>query len=330
MRIEEVWAGRGAGHALLRILFAPLSGLYWLGWQAYLAVYRLKLKRAKEPHCPVICIGNLTVGGSGKTPVTIHVAKLLRELGQEVVISASGYGSKAAEGANLARTAVTNQPAPSLPAQEWGDEPAMIRWLLPDVPLIVGRDRVRAAEICHQHFPDAILLLDDGLQHLPLKKHLQICLDDPSATNRMVLPAGPYREPRTSLGRMDRVIDDLRFQPTGFLLNGTEPAEQPTSANALCAIARPERFFDTLSGQGIEIAAAKSLPDHDPLTAGTLFEGLPPGLPLIVTAKDWVKLRDRCDIGSRQILVAMQEARIEPEDEFKAWLRSKLDEISKA
>lgn len=327
MRIEEVWSGRGAGHALLRTVLVPSSGLYWLGWQAYLAVYTLGLKRPKEPHRPVICVGNLTVGGSGKTPATLCVAKLIQGMGRQVVISASGYGSPASESATL-------MPTPSsggqLRASQWGDEPAMIRWQLPDVPLIVGRDRVRAAQICHEQFPDAILVLDDGLQHLPLKKHIQICLDDPSATNRMVLPAGPYREPRSSLRRMDRVIDDLRFQPTGFLPNGAEPAEQPTSANALCAIARPERFFDSLRGQGINIAAAKSLPDHDPLTAGTLFDGLPADLPLIVTAKDWVKLRDRSDIGNRQILVAMQEARIEPEDEFKAWLRSKLDEISKA
>ncbi|MFX8929914.1 tetraacyldisaccharide 4'-kinase, partial [Acinetobacter baumannii] len=73
----------------------------------------------------------------------------------------------------------------------WGDEPAMFRWLLPDVPLVVGRRRVLAAELVHQHFPKAVLVMDDGFQHLPVKKHIQILLDDPTPKNSRCLPAGP-------------------------------------------------------------------------------------------------------------------------------------------
>lgn len=351
VRIEDVWYGGGLAPSILRALLVPFSGLYWLGWQGYAYMYRLGLKRAKAPHKPVVCIGSLAVGGSGKTPATTYLAKLLLAMGHKVVIGASGYGSPSSHGATLA-------PDGELRAIRWGDEPAMIRRLLPEVPLVVGRDRVRAAELCHETYSSAVLLMDDGLQHLPLKKHLQICLEDPRQHKGLVLPAGAYREPRASLGRMDAVailstdnaeespqdgraarLDgysekprrfELRLASSGFFLNGEAKAKPPGRASVLCALARPDRFVASVLSQGISIEAKKLLPDHDPLTAGNLFEGLPPDLPIVVTAKDWVKLRERPDLGGLEIYVAMQEARIEPEEEFKAWLGSKLDEIAKA
>lgn len=332
--IEEHWEGVGVVNWLL----APASWLYGLGWRGYETIYKLGLKRAKEPHRPVICVGNLTVGGSGKSPVTIYVAQTLRELGYEVAISCSGYGSPASELASLA-------PEGELSAKRWGDEPAMIRDALPDVPLIVGRNRVRAAELCHERFPNAVLLMDDGFQHLPVKKHIVILLDDPARKNHFCMPAGPYRQPwMAGLGKGDLVLPgkfevrphiSVQLGPPpprpspvegegDFSLNPQSPILNPQSINALCSIARPERFRKSLEGLGIQIQTFKALPDHADLSTGTIFDGLDPATPLIVTAKDWVKLRENPDAQRFDIRVAEYRVTIEPIEEFRSWLHGKL------
>ncbi|MBX3120028.1 MAG: tetraacyldisaccharide 4'-kinase [Fimbriimonadaceae bacterium] len=335
-RIEELWEEVGFANYLL----APASWLYSAGWLTYEALYKIGLKRPKEPHWPVVCVGNLTVGGSGKSPVTIHVAQVLQELGCEVVISCSGYGSPASEMASLA-------PEGELSAKEWGDEPAMIRDALRKIPLIVGRNRVRAAELCHEHFPNAVLLMDDGFQHLPVKKHVVILLDDPDRKNHFCMPAGPYRQPwRIGLGKGDTVIpgefqveaqelqiDDCRLMIESDLRSeiGLE-IQNPKSkiANALCAIARPERFRKSLEEAGLTLQVFKALPDHADLTTGTIFHGLDPNLPLIVTAKDWVKLRENPESQRFDIRVAQYSVTIQPADDFRSWLHGKLkDQIQK-
>ncbi|MFN8219214.1 MAG: tetraacyldisaccharide 4'-kinase [Fimbriimonadales bacterium] len=320
MHATDVWEGRSPGAWAARLALSPVSVLYALGWEAYLGVYRLGFKRAKHPHRPILCVGNLMVGGSGKSPVTHFLASALQELGREVVIGCSGYGSPRAEGASLA-------PDGPLSPREWGDEPAMFRWLLPQVPLIVGRARVRAAEICAERHPNAVLLMDDGFQHLPLKKDLSILLDPEKPRNAWCLPAGPYREPRWNRARADLVLPGkFEVRPSRCFL---EPeADLGGAVSALCALGNPERFFATVRDElGLELGHRLALPDHDPLDRPGLFDPLPADLPVLVTAKDWVKLRERPDIGSRRVLVVRRDVTIEPRAEFVQWLRTKLDGI---
>lgn len=325
MHASELWTSGAPKARLARLGLLPLSGLYAVGWEVYLAMYRLGIKRAAEPHQPVVCVGNLVVGGAGKSPLTLHLAGLLREMGREVVVACSGYGSPHAEAAAIA-------PEGPLSPKEWGDEPAMFRWLMPDLPLVVGRRRVLAAELVHQQFPRAVMLMDDGFQHLPLRKHLTLVLDEPRPKNRLCLPAGPYREPRWNRRRADAVLPD-RFrvvsEPLRFVRpNGTE-MNAPGAYATLCALGQPERFERAvLDATGVEPVAAVRLGDHDPLDAGTLLERLPTDCPTVTTAKDWVKLRERSDIGSREFLVAQHAVRVEPAAEFRAWLRERLDERS--
>ena len=325
MHWREVWFGTSPQSRVLRVLLAPLSLLYWLVWEGYLLIYRLGLKKPSEPHRPVLCIGNLVAGGSGKSPVTLYVAELLTAAGRKVVLGCSGYGAPHSEGATWA-------PDGPLDAREWGDEPAMFRSLAPKFPIIVGRNRVQAASICHEKAPDAILLMDDGFQHLPLRKHLSILLDKPQA-NTMCLPAGPYREPRRNRSRADLVLPN-GFKPTFRIESFVRPdgtrisAPTGAQANVLCALADPSRFMDDLAQLGIHVTAKAILPDHDRLDAGNLFASLNQNLPVIVTAKDWVKLQYGPDISQREIWIARQEARIEPEAEFRDWLTRKLDELS--
>ncbi|RYD40359.1 MAG: tetraacyldisaccharide 4'-kinase, partial [Verrucomicrobiaceae bacterium] len=175
--MRDLWESPALGPFFARLVLTPLSWLYAAGWQAYLATYRFGFKKAAEPHRPILCVGNLQVGGSGKSPLVRHLIDVLRGMGREVVVSCSGYGSPRAEAATLA-------PEGELDAAEWGDEPAMLRMQVPDLPLVVGRRRVLAAAIVHQHFPNAVMLMDDGFQHLPLRKTLSIVLDPLQPKNR--------------------------------------------------------------------------------------------------------------------------------------------------
>ncbi|HRJ27281.1 MAG TPA: tetraacyldisaccharide 4'-kinase [Fimbriimonadaceae bacterium] len=311
---------------LASVLLAPLSLLYAGGWWAYESMYRLGLKKPKEPHRPVLVVGNLTVGGTGKTPLTAYLAQLFRRSGHEVVLSASGYGSPASEEAQCA-------PAGPLIASRWGDEPAYYRWLMPDLPLIIGRNRVRAAEICAERFPNAILLLDDGFQHLPLKKHLALILDPDPAPNPLCLPAGPYRQPRSAGRRKaDAVIPgtwDLVRQGPVFRDAEGRPCDRPATQpiQLLSAIGSPARLRQSFIDAGYELIHEVHRPDHDPLTAGNLWASFDPQKPILVTAKDWMKLRERTDLAPLTLWIVDYEVRLKPEPEFTRWLLAKIHEI---
>lgn len=319
--IARLWNRSDAVAIALRIALLPFSALYWVGWKGYLAIYGLGLKRPSQPHRPIVIVGNFTVGGSGKTPITIYIAKILSKNGLQVVIGCSGYGSPRSKGASIA-------PGGTLDPHEWGDEPAEIREALPHTPLIVGRARVDAAKLCHEHFPEAVFLLDDGLQHLPLQADVRIAIDPPSA-NRFVLPAGPYREPASST-RVDLALPG-KFQPlrkTSIEVASGSSMEPSTLSNAkvqvLCAIGNPQAFVQDLTSMGLEVTAVAALRDHDPMTAGTIFDSFEPETPIVVTQKDWVKLRHRSDLSQWKLWIARLEAHIEPEEEFCKWLLPRL------
>jgi tetraacyldisaccharide 4'-kinase len=204
-----------------------------------------------------------------------------------------------------------------------------MRLKLPAIPLIVGRRRVLAATLAHQRFPAHILVLDDGFQHLPLRKDLTILLDPPTS-NSSCLPAGPYREPKSNRTRADLCLPDqfqLKRRIASLAQVNGEEMTTPTHATALCAIAQPDKFVESLGARGISVTRLIALSDHNPLTEGTLMLPDDPSEAVVVTEKDWVKLRDRADLGQRQIWIAIEEATIEPAKEFRDWLASKLDAI---
>ena len=320
MHISELWEAGGFGPTAARMVLTPFSWLYAVGWEAYLAMYRLGLKHAKHPHSPIICIGNLVSGGSGKTPVSIRVVELLAERGLRPVVSCSGYGSPRSEAATIA-------PEGPLDARIWGDEAAQYRWLLPDLPLIVGRRRVLAAQQCHERFPGSVLVLDDGFQHLSLKKDLTIVLDPQEPANRRCLPAGPYREPRWNRRRADIVLPGTFHvrQEIGRVLD--EQGRQvglPREAFLLCALGNPKGVLKSLELAGVKITGTLFRPDHDSLADGNLVLELPKGIPLVTTLKDWVKLKERQDLAGFDFLVLDHRIEIEPRALFCDWLVTHL------
>jgi tetraacyldisaccharide 4'-kinase len=325
MNWTTVWSSNKFSARLGRLALTPASWIYAAGWQSYLGAYRMGLLKAYRLHQPVICIGNLTVGGSGKTPVTIHVAKVLADLGCQVVLSTNGYGSPAFKMARLA-------PDGPLDPLKWGDESALIREALPGMPLVVGKRRAEVARICGKEYPDAVMLLDDGFQHLPLSISTSILLEERrrKGANRMCLPAGPYREPRRNADRADLRLpghfhveySDMRYED-----QDGKPVHL-TSAYLLCALGTPRRLAARIEHSGISLDGKRFLPDHDSLQEGNLFNGIDPDEPVIVTTKDWVKLRLRPDIGERNIVIVRRDARIEPEGEFRSWIEQRLNEFT--
>lgn len=317
---QKIWREKGTESLLL----LPLSALYASGWVIYQLLYWLGIKKAVRPHAPVVCVGNLIAGGSGKTPVTVFVARTLQQMERPVVVSLNGYRSPRQDNATAA-------PPGPLDAREWGDEAALMREKLPDVPLIVGRDRVKAAQVCRDLHPEAVLLLDDGFQHLPLHKDVSIVLDPPELENRWPMPSGPYREPRSTGRQRATIVVPGEFVISAPMVSLRTPDGSPAtvegSVNALCAVARPERFIDTIEHHGYRVAHERLLPDHDDLRGRRLFEGFDPLLPIVVTEKDWVKLKHRSDLGTWTVLVASYELQIEPVEKFRAWLKERLDGV---
>ena len=320
MDAERIWFG---ANPLPRLALLPAGLLYWLGWSAYLALYGLGIKRAYRARIPVVCVGNLAIGGTGKTPVTLHLIEVLHRIGYDVVLSASGYGAPRAAAASLA-------PEGPLDPREWGDEPALLRLLAPGVPIVVGRRRVLAAQIAEREFPRAVLLMDDGFQHLPLAKTLSLVLDPARPANRLPLPAGPYREPRPFRARADAVLaegdrgrDFEVVYSEGEVRSPEGITLAPGLASLLTAIARPERVVATAEGLGFDVAARRLLPDHDPLDAPGLLDGLPG--PILTTGKDWVKLSLNPEARGRDFGIVSREARVEPAEAFAAFVRMKIE-----
>jgi tetraacyldisaccharide 4'-kinase len=195
-RLERLWLSPPS------FWLRGLAWLYTLGWRAYTGVYRLGLKRRVRMPVPVIGIGSLWAGGVGKTPVTIAVARLLQEAGVRVAVLTHGYGGSRYRMGALVDPAQCPDPAAV------GDEAAELRLALPDVPIAVGKQRVRMAQAAMARWSPDALVLDDGFQHLPLARTLDLVLlpAESPLGNGYCLPAGPLRETPDGLQRASGVV----------------------------------------------------------------------------------------------------------------------------
>jgi tetraacyldisaccharide 4'-kinase len=238
---------------------------------------------------PVICIGNLTAGGSGKTPVAIAIAQMLIARGRTVFFLTRGYGGKAK--GPLCVTGDEN-------AAHVGDEALL---LARTAPVIVAADRAAGAKRARREGAD-VIVMDDGHQNFSLHKNLSLVVVDGQAGfgNRRMIPAGPLREPvAQGLARADAVIVMGDGDPglegfAGRLLrahlavDAAPLAGQPVFAFA--GIGRPQKFFDSLATAGVQLMGARAFADHHPYSAAEIAALKATGLPLVTTEKDWVRL----------------------------------------
>lgn len=195
--------------------------------------------------------------------------------------------------------------------------------------MIVGRNRVTAASLATKEFPGSVLVLDDGFQHLPLQKHVTIILDALNPANALPFPSGPYREPRWNRSRADLVLPNDQFRvgysPLTFTDRAGNAVRTPAQASIITAIARPDLFEASVRESGVKVTHLQGLPDHDPLDAPDLFSRHNEEV-VIVTMKDWVKIKARDDIAAMNIIIARRSATIEPKEEFLQWLKERIPE----
>jgi|SaaInlStandDraft_1057018.scaffolds.fasta_scaffold13878_2 tetraacyldisaccharide 4'-kinase len=284
------------------IFFVPLSWL--LRIIVALRRYLLQAKHQGQPFsAPVVIIGNISVGGSGKTPLIIALVKALKQRGYSIGVVSRGYGAKA-DGYPLAVTGATK-------ATQCGDEPLLIAQTC-SCPVVVDPDRVAAVNYLLAQYQCDLVLSDDGLQHYRLHRDIEVAVIDGmrGLGNGRCLPAGPLREPRQRLYEVDYILlngscdislsdefnlQEITLQPSFFrhLASGktvaaTDWAQGP-SVHAVAAIGNPQRFAVTLAEIGLD-ADLTSVDDHRQLCAEDLNFG--DSLPVIITAKDAVKFTD--------------------------------------
>ena len=310
-----------------KALLGAASLAYGAGVLGRGALYKLKLLKKRRLGAKVVCIGNLTTGGTGKTPAVLLAAETLRKRGHEVAILSRGYGRVA-----LKKEVTVLLDGRDTDWRDCGDEPWMIHQSLQGqgVPVLVCPDRVKAGELAVEMYGSRVLILDDGFQHLRLHRDLDVVLVN--ARNpfggRMLLPYGDLREPVSALRRADMVVithadrvpasqlDELRAEierlhPGVPLLESAHKADhlldvrtqgklplthvKGRSLAVLSGIADPQAFEGQLEALGAGVEQAWRYPDHHAFTEDELrsIERLRGGLPLVTTFKDYVRLPSR-------------------------------------
>lgn len=278
-----------------RWLLWPLSLIYGAVVSLRRTLYRRGWFRSERLPVPVIVVGNITVGGTGKTPLVIWLVEQLRKRGWKPGIVSRGYGGSS-----------KHWPRAVLPGSnpsELGDEPVLLAQRL-NCPIVVGPRRVEnARQMLAQHDVD-IVVSDDGLQHYALQRDIEIAVVDGrrGLGNNLLLPAGPLREPASRLEQADCVLlnDGVGSQGLSMELRPTEVVRlddsdsRPLSdfvgkpVHAIAAIGNPERFFDALRDAGLQVRT-HAWPDHHPFRPADI--DLPDTIDVIMTEKDAVKCR---------------------------------------
>ncbi len=285
----------------IRALLVPLAAIHRAGLEIYLAPYRWGIRKQCRIKCPVICVGNLSSGGTGKTPFTIALSESLMKIGFSIAVLMRGYGGSLEKSGGV----VSDGERIVLSAAESGDEAQEIARSLKDTPVIVGKDRRLTGCLALERFHPDLVILDDGMQFWQLHQDFRIVMLDSERPfeNGWMLPAGLLREPPSHLKRADaivmvkkeqpepahqekikkmieRVADSIpifyaRFEPQSLValehgrehkINDERPVEwlKGKRISAFCGIGRPSRFYQTLQNLGAIIEGWTQFPDHHP------------------------------------------------------------------
>ncbi len=320
------WTERKKESLWRRLSLAPLlpfSGLYATGACLNRKAFAAGLRKQRKLPCRVLSVGNIVVGGSGKTPTVAWLANQLAARGVAVAIASRGYGRKSAEPVVV----VSDGQRLCADLDAAGDEPSLLARRCPGVPILVGPDRHALGMCAIEKFGTELLLLDDGFQHMGLLRDLDLITFDGSfgLGNGHVLPRGPLREPLSALARAHSFLildgplseadeDTLRalapdaghfaarrvMKSVRTLWDGEE-ASAASLAGAkvglLAGLANPENFRRSVEQLGALITAERYFPDHHPYEQKDLA-GLETQAPLwLTTEKDAVKIRPEWDVA---------------------------------
>ncbi|MDA3921507.1 MAG: tetraacyldisaccharide 4'-kinase [Salinisphaera sp.] len=294
--LERRWYQPGPVGLLIGGL-VPLAILHGLLVRLRRHAYRRGWLASQRVAVPVLVIGNISVGGSGKTPLTMAVVARLQARGRRPAVISRGYGGRA-PAYPLAVRADT-------PVEESGDEPLLLARRT-GVPVVVDPDRCRAASLAIERYQADVLIADDGLQHYRLQRDAEIAVRDGARGygNGWLLPAGPLREPLSRLANIDLecvqgVDDDFWLVPADAreLISEHSRALEAFSGqtvHAIAGIGHPARFFDMLRGAGLTVLE-HPMPDHHVYTAAEL--SFDDACPVLMTEKDAVKCQTIAGAG---------------------------------
>jgi len=269
----------------------PLSWLYFWGIEFYEILFRIGLIKTKELPCQVVSIGNIVVGGTGKTPAAIEIAKILINTGRKPAILLRGYRSQI----DSDWAVVSNGEKILISSEQAGDEAYMVAKELPGIPVLIGKKRYRTGYEAIKQYGVDVVILDDGFQHRELKRDIDIVVIDakqPFGTGRL-LPAGTMREPVKALSRADlvmltrvnqgvnlpelrkrirqyapdaKIIETLHQPECLFLIGKHEPIPieflEGKKVLAVCGIGNPESFSNTLLSLGVSKIELLPFKDH--------------------------------------------------------------------
>ena len=294
---------------------------------------------------PAISVGNLVIGGSGKTPVVAAIARLLLQSGERPAILSRGYARRdRSDGVVVVSdgTAIVADVAAS------GDEPQMLARALPAIPVVVSADRYLAGRLAETRFGATVMMLDDAFQHVQLERTVDLLVVAREDLDERVLPSGRLREPLTAARAADAVLvygtaDDARHVaaalgvPASFTvtttygavrsIGGTSASPEQRRVAAVAGIARPGRFFGALREQGYEVVRELTYRDHHWFTeadiAAIVAAARDAGVSLVITTeKDAVRLGN-IDSAVRWAVLPMDVV-IEPAATFASWLTDRI------
>lgn len=333
--LSRLWQAKqtSARDRLLLALLVLPSRVY--GWIMLLRAwcYRTGILKSYQLPLPVISIGNITVGGTGKTPVTAYIAQLLLKKGLRVVVLSRGYGGRLEGQCVVVSDGVTIFEQPDA----CGDEPYLLASTVPGLAVVIGSNRYQAGLLALERLKPDVFLLDDGFQHIRLQRDLNILLLDCTSPfgNGKILPAGPLREPLSALQRAEFVIhtrcaeeQQLSAMVSGSIASckagyrlgqlycyqgGAKPALEQLASEPVIAcagIAQPASFFNGLKDIGIMPCATVALPDHVSYSAELVVSlnrlaEEHKACWLLATEKDAVKLAQRKDLLNGLTVVAV-------------------------
>ncbi len=302
---------------IARLVLAPAAIGYGFGSYCRLRAYASRLLKRERPPVPVISIGNITCGGTGKTPLTIDIAQRLVQAGYKPAVLSRGYKRKS----NAPYIVVSDGKSIFCTCEDAGDEPFLIAQKAQGTAVIVGGQRKLTARVAVNKYDCDVIILDDGFQHLALDRDFDIVLLDynDDIAQDALLPAGRLREPPGALGRSQCVLitkvpaaaDETKLQKLGEFIHRYSPHSTiglihfvtqivspipGRSALAFCGIARPQAFFESLNSLDIRLVGRHIFPDHhwyrraDIAALAKEARELNADF-LITTEKDLVKLR---------------------------------------
>jgi tetraacyldisaccharide 4'-kinase len=317
---------KGLTASILRAALAALAFVYVACLKIYLFPFRIGIRRQSRLPCPVISIGNLTVGGTGKTPMTRLVCDLLTQRGFRPCVLIRGYRGESEFGASVVSTGAKVE----LTSKQAGDEAYLLARLMPGVPIIAGKDRRKTGALAMERFNPDVIVLDDGMQFYQLHRDLDVVLLNAlnPFNNGWTFPRGLLREPTSHLtraglivitnsdkveqaqltelkARVAKIAPGVPIETASFQADSLEALDK--SANypvewllgrtvaSYCALGDPGGFEELLVRSGAEIVSRTRFPDHHEPTMGELDEIIDTACrggaeAVIVTEKDAVKL----------------------------------------